>query len=434
MSKKKRLFGILLALPPLLLGLLYGGGYIAQFMRNYHEWEAAGGTPGNGTSPTVPSFAVSECLRAIFTMPYGIVGILICVGALVLLIVMVMRMGYSETGEYDKDRNFIYSKKGTYGTSGFMSEKEAEEIFNLRTSLKNHNGTIFGLLNGRYVCMPEESMLNKNVAVYGASGSMKTRAYCINRILQATVPNKDGKMESLIICDPKSELYEKTSELLRKTHTVKVFNLVCPENSDSWNCLAEIEGDELMAQRFCDVIIKNTGSERGDHFWDSAEMNLLKALVLYVEQGYLPERKNIGQVELATMSFGQSFQVTPIQMATTFSSIINGGNRVTPHFGKRVLDQDGTVAEIFSDKKGKRILSEETSATMRALLESVVSEGGGKNAAVEGYRIGGKTATSQTLPRSANKYISSFVGFAPADDPQILGMCIIYNLGNCETR
>ena len=139
------------------------------------------------------------------------------------------------------------------------------------------------------------------------------------------------------------------------------------------------------------------------------------------------QRKNIGQVELATMSFGQSFQVTPIQMATTFSSIINGGNRVTPHFGKRVLDQDGTVVETFSDKKGKRILSEETSATMRALLESVVSEGGGKNAAVEGYRIGGKTATSQTLPRSANKYISSFVGFAPADDPQILGMCIIYN-------
>ena len=142
----------------------------------------------------------------------------------------------------------------------------------------------------------KEIMLNKNVAVYGASGSMKTRAYCINRILQATVPGKDGKMESLIICDPKSELYEKTSELLRKTHTVKVFNLVCPENSDSWNCLAEIEGDELMAQRFCDVIIKNTGSERGDHFWDSAEMNLLKALVLYVEQGYPPERKNIGQV------------------------------------------------------------------------------------------------------------------------------------------
>lgn len=296
MSKRKRLFSILFALPPLLFGLLYGGGYIAQFMQNYTEWQNAGNLPGDGTIPKMPSPNLLSCLKAIFTIPYGIIGILICVGAFVLLLVMVMRMGYSETGEYDKDRNFTYSNKGTYGTSGFMSEKEAEEIFDLPTNIRNHNGTIFGMLQGRFVCMPNDSMLNKNVAVYGASGSMKTRAYCLNRILQATVPGPDGHMESLIICDPKSELYEKTSEYLRKTHIVKVFNLVCPENSDSWNCLAEIEGDELMAQRFCDVIIKNTGSERGDHFWDSAEMNLLKALVLYVEQGYPPERKNIGQV------------------------------------------------------------------------------------------------------------------------------------------
>ena len=296
MSKRKKLLRILPVLPPLLFGLLYGGGYIAQFMRNYSEWQNAGGTPGDGSSPVKPSFALAACFEAIFSMPYGIFGILICVGVLALLLVMVMRMGYSETGEYDKDRNFIYSKKGTYGTSGFMSEKEAEEIFDLPTSIKNHNGTIFGMLGGRYVCMRNDSMLNKNVAVYGASGSMKTRAYCLNRILQATVPGADGQRESLIICDPKSELYEKTSEFLRNTHTVKVFNLVCPENSDSWNCLAEIKGDELMAQLFCDVIIKNTGSERGDHFWDSAELNLLKALVLYVEQGYPPERKNIGQV------------------------------------------------------------------------------------------------------------------------------------------
>lgn len=272
MSKRKRLLRILPVLPPLLFGLLYGG-YIAQFMRNYSEWQNAGGTPGDGTSPVAPSFAVSACFEAIFSMPYGIFGILICVGVLALLLVMVMRMGYSETGEYDKDRNFIYSKKGTYGTSGFMSEKEAEEIFDMPASLRNRNGTIFGMLGGRYVCMRSDSMLNKNVAVYGASGSMKTRAYCLNRILQATVPGADGKRESLIICDPKSELYEKTSDFLRATHTVKVFNLVCPENSDSWNCLAEIKGDELMAQLFCDVIIKNTGSERGDHFWDSAELN-----------------------------------------------------------------------------------------------------------------------------------------------------------------
>ena len=139
------------------------------------------------------------------------------------------------------------------------------------------------------------------------------------------------------------------------------------------------------------------------------------------------KEENIGQVELATMSFGQSFQVTPIQMAATVSVLVNGGKRVTPHFGVRILDKDKeTVRELKYDD-GKQIVSEETSRTMQALLESVVSEGSGKNAKIEGYHIGGKTATSQTLPRSANKYISSFIGFAPAGDPQILGMCVIYN-------
>ena len=139
------------------------------------------------------------------------------------------------------------------------------------------------------------------------------------------------------------------------------------------------------------------------------------------------KKENVGLVELATMSFGQSFQVTPMQMATTVSSLVNGGRRVTPHFGVRVLDASGKEVEKFQYEEKKGIVSEETSATMRMLLESVVSEGSGKNAYIEGYAIGGKTATSQTLPRSANKYISSFIGFAPADDPQILGMCVIYN-------
>ena len=139
------------------------------------------------------------------------------------------------------------------------------------------------------------------------------------------------------------------------------------------------------------------------------------------------KKENVGMVELATMSFGQSFQVTPMQMATTFSALINGGRRVTPHFGVRILDADGKEVEEFKYEEKKGIVSAETSATMRMLLESVVSEGSGKNAYIEGYSIGGKTATSQTLPRSANKYISSFIGFAPADDPQILGMCVIYN-------
>ena len=139
------------------------------------------------------------------------------------------------------------------------------------------------------------------------------------------------------------------------------------------------------------------------------------------------KKENVGQVELATMSFGQSFQVTPVQMAATVSSLINGGYRVTPHFGVQVLDAKGKKIETLHEGRGKRIVSEETSKTMLKLLESVVSEGSGKNAYVEGYSIGGKTATSQTLPRSANKYISSFIGFAPAQDPQILGMCVIYD-------
>ena len=139
------------------------------------------------------------------------------------------------------------------------------------------------------------------------------------------------------------------------------------------------------------------------------------------------KKENVGQVELATMSFGQSFQVTPVQMAATVSSLINGGYRVTPHFGVQVLDAKGKKIKTLHEGRGKRIVSEETSKTMQKLLESVVSEGSGKNAYVEGYSIGGKTATSQTLPRSANKYISSFIGFAPTQDPQILGMCVIYD-------
>ena len=139
------------------------------------------------------------------------------------------------------------------------------------------------------------------------------------------------------------------------------------------------------------------------------------------------QKKNMGEVELATVSFGQSFQITPVQLAATVSSLINGGRRVTPHFGVAVLNSDRTEGEklIFPVKDG--IVSEKTSGEIRKILETVVSQGSGKNAKIEGYAIGGKTATSQTLPRSANRYISSFLGFAPADDPQVLGLCIIHD-------
>lgn len=138
-------------------------------------------------------------------------------------------------------------------------------------------------------------------------------------------------------------------------------------------------------------------------------------------------KENIGLVELATMSFGQSFQITPIQLVTTVSSIINGGTRITPHFGVSVKNGEGKLVKEFKYETTEGIVSKETSDTVRHLLEQVVSEGGGKNAKIAGYEIGGKTATSQTLPRSANKYISSFLGFAPVENPQVLALVIINN-------
>lgn len=139
------------------------------------------------------------------------------------------------------------------------------------------------------------------------------------------------------------------------------------------------------------------------------------------------KKEDIGQVELATISFGQSFQITPIQLATTVSSIVNGGKRVTPHFGVRVTDNDGNLIEELSYETQEGIVSSQVSEEVRYILEKVVSEGSGKNAAIEGRTIGGKTATSQTLPRSENRYISSFLGFTPAENPQILGIVVIYD-------
>uniref|UniRef100_UPI003FED62C7 peptidoglycan D,D-transpeptidase FtsI family protein n=1 Tax=Roseburia sp. TaxID=2049040 RepID=UPI003FED62C7 len=139
------------------------------------------------------------------------------------------------------------------------------------------------------------------------------------------------------------------------------------------------------------------------------------------------QKENVGPVELATMSFGQSFQITPIQLLTTVSSIINGGTRVTPHFGVEVRDEAGNLVETLTYDTYEGVCSTETSETMQYLLEKVVSEGGGKNGQVEGFSIGGKTATSQTLPRSDHKYISSFLGFYPADDPKVLAIAIIRN-------
>lgn len=139
------------------------------------------------------------------------------------------------------------------------------------------------------------------------------------------------------------------------------------------------------------------------------------------------KKENVGEVELATISFGQSFQITPIQLATTVSSIINGGRRITPHFGVKVTDPEGNFVKELKYKEEPGIISKEVSKEVCQILEKVVAEGSGKNAAIEGRSIGGKTATSQTLPRSAHRYISSFLGFTPSENPQVLGICVIHN-------
>lgn len=272
--------------------MLYTGGYLSQLLQNFIVWKQSNPVPGDGSMPAVASYHFIDCIKCALRFPDSLPGV--CFSGLIIgaVTIMLIKAFTSDAGNLDEDRNFLYSAKGTYGTSGWMTYQEMKTVLELVPNVHKYRGIILGLQDGKAVCVPENTMLNKNLAVYGASGSKKTRAFCMNRILQGVERN-----ESLIISDPKSELYEKSSEYLRsKGYVVKMFNLVQPENSDSWNCLAEVEGQELMAQLFVDVIIKNTSGTKGDHFWDSAEMNLLKALVLYVDQNYPDSQKNMGEV------------------------------------------------------------------------------------------------------------------------------------------
>lgn len=185
-------------------------------------------------------------------------------------------------------------------------------------------------------------------------------------------------------------------------------------------------------QNSCNPVFIDIGLKLGvDRFYDGFhKIGLMNrtGIDLPGEAGTIMHKKsNIGPVELATMSFGQSFQITPIQLATTVSSIINGGKRIVPHFAVCVTDKSGKEVKRFQYETKQNIISKETSEKMKGILENVVSKGSGKNAYIPGYKIGGKTATSQTLPRSANKYISSFVGFAPADHPKVLALVVIHN-------
>ena len=185
-------------------------------------------------------------------------------------------------------------------------------------------------------------------------------------------------------------------------------------------------------QNSCNPVFIELGLRIGvdrfcDYFHKFGLMNLTGVDIPGEAGTIMHKKENIGQVELATISFGQSFQITPIQLVTTVSSLINGGTRVVPHFGVSVQNAEGETRKTFSYDETEGTVSTATSKTLCDLLEHVVSEGTGKKAAIEGFSIGGKTATSQTLPRSDHKYIASFLGFAPAEDPQVIGLIVIDN-------
>lgn len=306
LNSRLRLLFSCLPLPFLSAALLYAGGFISQLLHNYQVWTAAGGTPGDGTSPSLPSPAVRDCLLSLLRFPDCLYAVLLAAGILIYLFILFFRMKWGHHGTHDQERNLTYSDQGTYGTSGYMTESERKQVLEVVSDLSHNRGILLGKLNGKAVCLPETTRLNRNVAVFGASGSMKSRAYARNAVFQSV---KRG--ESLIITDPKSELYGDLCVYLEQNgYLVRVFNLIHPENSDSWNCLAEVAGiesdgseeaggikdTEIMAQLFCDVILKNTQTDKGNRFWDDSEMNLMKALVLYVALGYPPEGRNIGEV------------------------------------------------------------------------------------------------------------------------------------------
>ena len=209
-----------------------------------------------------------------------------------LICVFGLRIGWGQNGVTDSDRNLTVSNSGSYGTASFMSPKEASTCFDV-TSAKKTDQDILGMLpDGQVLTLPKNTRLNANLAVCGSSGTGKSRSISRNLVLQAV---KRG--ESLVLTDPKSELYESMSEYLRSNgYTVKVFNLIEMDHSDSWNCLNEVGSSELMAQTFADIVLQNTSGDSKDAFWYNAELNLLKALVLYVALEMPPEQRNLATV------------------------------------------------------------------------------------------------------------------------------------------
>ncbi len=258
------------------LTLLYLGGFLGQMIAGYRVWLEGGGVTGNVAMPPIRA-GPFECLSAAFTVE-GLKAIAIIAGS-VLGLVLFLKFQNRFSSKDQDDRNFIRSKSGAYGTAGWMTKKEMKKVLEVTTPEKAR-GVILGKKDGAVICLPHDTLLNKHLCVFGASGTMKSRAIVRPYLFQSM---KRG--ESVLCTDVKGELYNDTAEMFRrKGYKVRVFNLINPEFSDSWNCMADLNGDTMTAQILTDIIISNTGGESADHFWDNGEGNLLKSLILYIDQ------------------------------------------------------------------------------------------------------------------------------------------------------
>lgn len=296
-----------------IVAALVAGGYLAgilaQLLRNYDLWQQAGGLLSGRRSPDLPGTSPAAAFRGLLTLPYGLFGLGLVVLAFLILFFFVLRIGRDSRGTFDAQRNLTYSEEGTYGTAGFMTEAERKKVLLLQ-DVARCRGVILGKLGDQVLSLSPDSRMNDNVIVYGSSGSRKSRSYVRNRVFQAVV-----RRESLIITDCKGEIYEMAEYLQAHGYTIRVFNLVNPECSDSWDCLGEIHGDDLMAQIFASVVIQNSNNGKSDRFWDDAEQNLLKALLLYVDQEYSAGQRNLAAVyDLLTGSGGTSLEAIGQQL------------------------------------------------------------------------------------------------------------------------
>ena len=290
MNEKTRRVAIVVAVILGLAALLYLGGLLGQLMSNYNVWLSEGGMMGKVQMQS-PDWNPLTCFASAFTGT-GLKALLLIVGAGAAIFIYIKVHDKFSGTSYD-ERGFTKNKHGTYGTADWMSEKEMKSVLEVSTPEKA-TGMILGERKGQLICLPEDTRLNRHTAIFGASGTMKSRAIVRNALFSAI-----RRGESILISDPKSEMYNETSELFRMNgYEVKVLNLVDPLHSDSWNCMSDLGDDSLMAQVLTNVIIGNTSSGKGDHFWDNGEANLLKALVLYVQlDNRIPkEKKNLGYV------------------------------------------------------------------------------------------------------------------------------------------